>query len=101
MEASSRPVTIGNGFDIPILLVLIIGALEFKRLFFTKIVITNAAREGRITCQLTLLIMIQVRIQHQVPLLQLKQKLPIQGSLTSQWILHPRIAVLKVNTALR
>ena len=31
---------------IPILLVLIIGALEFGRLFFTKIVITNAAREG-------------------------------------------------------
>jgi len=31
---------------IPILLVLIIGALEFGRLFYTKIVITNAAREG-------------------------------------------------------
>lgn len=31
---------------IPILLVLIIGALEFGRLFFTKIVLTNAAREG-------------------------------------------------------
>ncbi|MFH1446709.1 MAG: TadE/TadG family type IV pilus assembly protein [Chloroflexota bacterium] len=30
----------------PILLVLIIGALEFGRLFYTKIVITNAAREG-------------------------------------------------------
>lgn len=31
---------------IPVLLVLIIGAIEFGRLFFTKIVITNAAREG-------------------------------------------------------
>ena len=31
---------------IPILLVLIIGAIEFGRLFFTKLVITNAAREG-------------------------------------------------------
>ena len=31
---------------IPILLVLIIGALEFGRLFFSKVVITNAAREG-------------------------------------------------------
>ncbi len=31
---------------LPILLVLIIGALEFGRLFFTKLVITNAAREG-------------------------------------------------------
>jgi len=31
---------------LPILLVLIIGALEFGRLFYTKIVITNAAREG-------------------------------------------------------
>jgi Flp pilus assembly protein TadG len=31
---------------IPILLVLIIGAIEFGRLYFTKIVITNAAREG-------------------------------------------------------
>ena len=30
----------------PLLLVLIIGALEFGRLFFTHIVITNAAREG-------------------------------------------------------
>ena len=30
----------------PFLLVLIIGALEFGRLFYTKIVITNAAREG-------------------------------------------------------
>jgi len=30
----------------PILLVLIIGAIEFGRLFLTKIVITNAAREG-------------------------------------------------------
>jgi len=31
---------------LPILLVLIVGALEFGRLFFTKIVVTNAAREG-------------------------------------------------------
>lgn len=31
---------------LPILLVLIIGALEFGRLFYTKIVLTNAAREG-------------------------------------------------------
>jgi len=31
---------------VPILLVLVIGAIEFGRLFFTKIVITNAAREG-------------------------------------------------------
>lgn len=31
---------------LPILLVLIIGAIEFGRLFYTKIVITNAAREG-------------------------------------------------------
>ena len=31
---------------LPILLVLIISALEFGRLFYTKIVITNAAREG-------------------------------------------------------
>ena len=31
---------------IPILLVLVISALEFGRLFYTKIVITNAAREG-------------------------------------------------------
>jgi len=31
---------------LPLLLVLVIGALEFGRLFFTKIVITNAAREG-------------------------------------------------------
>ena len=31
---------------LPLLLVLIIGALEFGRLFFTHIVITNAAREG-------------------------------------------------------
>jgi Flp pilus assembly protein TadG len=30
----------------PLLLVLVIGALEFGRLFYTKIVITNAAREG-------------------------------------------------------
>lgn len=31
---------------LPVLLVLIIGAIEVGRLFFTKIVITNAAREG-------------------------------------------------------
>jgi len=31
---------------LPFLLVLIVGALEFGRLFFTKIVITNAAREA-------------------------------------------------------
>ncbi len=31
---------------LPILLVLVISTLEFGRLFFTKIVITNAAREG-------------------------------------------------------
>jgi len=31
---------------LPMLLVLIIGALEFGRLFYTKIVITNAAREA-------------------------------------------------------
>jgi len=31
---------------VPILLVLIIGAIEVGRLFYTKIVITNAAREG-------------------------------------------------------
>lgn len=31
---------------LPFLLVLIVGALEFGRLFFTQIVITNAAREG-------------------------------------------------------
>ena len=31
---------------LPLLLVLIISTLEFGRLFYTKIVITNAAREG-------------------------------------------------------
>ena len=31
---------------LPLLVVLILGALEFGRLFFTHIVITNAAREG-------------------------------------------------------
>ncbi|MCB2202565.1 pilus assembly protein [bacterium] len=31
---------------LPLLLVLVVGALEFGRLFYTKIVITNAAREG-------------------------------------------------------
>ncbi len=31
---------------LPILLVLIIGALEFGRVLYTKIIITNAAREG-------------------------------------------------------
>jgi hypothetical protein len=30
----------------PILLLLILGAMDFGRLFYTKIVITNAAREG-------------------------------------------------------
>ena len=34
------------GLLLPILLVLIIGAIEFGRLFYSKIVITNAAREG-------------------------------------------------------
>lgn len=31
---------------LPFLLVIIIGAVEFGRLFFTQIIITNAAREG-------------------------------------------------------
>ncbi len=31
---------------LPFLLVLVIGAIEFGRLFFTQIIITNAAREG-------------------------------------------------------
>ncbi|KAF0107480.1 MAG: TadE family protein [Chloroflexi bacterium] len=31
---------------LPILLLLIIGAMDFGRLFITKIVLTNAAREG-------------------------------------------------------
>lgn len=31
---------------LPLLLLLIVGAMDFGRLFFTKIVITNAAREG-------------------------------------------------------
>lgn len=31
---------------LPLLLILVIGALEFGRLFYTEIVITNAAREG-------------------------------------------------------
>jgi Flp pilus assembly protein TadG len=31
---------------LPLLLVLVVGALEFGRLFYSKIVITNAAREG-------------------------------------------------------
>lgn len=31
---------------LPLMLVLIVGALEFGRAFFTKIVITNAAREA-------------------------------------------------------
>lgn len=31
---------------LPILLLLLIGTVEFSRLFFAKIVITNAAREG-------------------------------------------------------
>lgn len=31
---------------LPMLLVLILGAMDFGRMFYTKIVITNAAREG-------------------------------------------------------
>jgi Flp pilus assembly protein TadG len=31
---------------LPILLILILGAMDFGRLYYTKIVITNAAREG-------------------------------------------------------
>jgi Flp pilus assembly protein TadG len=31
---------------IPLMLILIVGALEFGRAFFTKIVVTNAAREA-------------------------------------------------------
>jgi len=31
---------------LPILLLLVIGALEFGRMFYTKIILTNAAREG-------------------------------------------------------
>ena len=31
---------------LPMLLVLVLGALDFGRMFFTKIVLTNAAREG-------------------------------------------------------
>ena len=31
---------------LPLLLLLIVGAIEFGRLFFTKIVVTNAAREA-------------------------------------------------------
>ena len=31
---------------LPILLLLILGAMDFGRMFFTKIVLTNAAREG-------------------------------------------------------
>lgn len=31
---------------LPLLLMLILGAMDFGRLFFTKMVITNAAREG-------------------------------------------------------
>ena len=31
---------------LPLMLVLIVGALEFGRVFFTKIIITNAAREA-------------------------------------------------------
>jgi Flp pilus assembly protein TadG len=31
---------------LPMLLLLVLGAMDFGRLFFTKIVLTNAAREG-------------------------------------------------------
>ena len=31
---------------LPLLLLLILGALDFGRMFYTKIVLTNAAREG-------------------------------------------------------
>ena len=31
---------------LPLLLLLVLGALDFGRMFYTKIVITNAAREG-------------------------------------------------------
>jgi len=31
---------------LPLLLMLILGAIDFGRLFYTKIIITNAAREG-------------------------------------------------------
>src|SRR5665647_1275400 len=31
---------------LPMLLLLVLGALDFGRMFFTKIVLTNAAREG-------------------------------------------------------
>lgn len=31
---------------LPILLLLLLGAMDFGRLFYTKIVLTNAAREG-------------------------------------------------------
>ena len=31
---------------LPVLLLLIIGAMDIGRMFFTKIVLTNAAREG-------------------------------------------------------
>jgi len=31
---------------LPMLLLLILGAMDFGRMFYTKIVITNAAREG-------------------------------------------------------
>lgn len=38
--------TIEMALLLPLLLVLVLGAVEFGRLFFTHIVITNAAREG-------------------------------------------------------
>ena len=31
---------------LPLLLMLVLGALDFGRLFYTKIILTNAAREG-------------------------------------------------------
>ena len=31
---------------LPLLLMLVLGAIDFGRLFYTKIIITNAAREG-------------------------------------------------------
>jgi len=31
---------------LPLLLLLILGAMDFGRMFYTKIILTNAAREG-------------------------------------------------------
>ena len=69
---------------IPILLVLIIGAIEFGRLFYTKIVITNAAREGAYYLSTHQSDYNSVRILHRIPLLPFKLKQPIQGFLLSQ-----------------